>query len=155
MVVRACALALRDVPRANGAYRDGRLELYSRVNVGVAVPVGDTLVTPVVFDADRRTLGEIAAAMRTQADRAHAGELTSPELSGATFTITDLGEFGVTSFAAILTPPQAAALAVGAIRDDRRMTLTLTCDHRILYAAGAGRFLARIRERLENPVALL
>ena len=155
MVVKAAAIALREHPRANGAYRDGRLELYSRVNVGVAVPVGDTLVTPVVFDADRRTLGEIAAAMRTQADRAHAGELTSPELSGATFTITDLGEFGVTSFAAILTPPQAAALAVGAIRDDRRMTLTLTCDHRILYAAGAGRFLARIRERLENPVALL
>lgn len=155
MVVRACALALRDVPRANGAYRDGRLELYERVNVGIAVPVRDSLVVPTIFDADRRTLAEIARATRAQAERARTGRLESHELRGATFTVADLGAHGITSFTPILNPPQAAALGVGAIRADGALTLTLTCDHRILYGATAARFLARVRERLENPVALL
>jgi pyruvate dehydrogenase E2 component (dihydrolipoamide acetyltransferase) len=166
MVVRACALALRDFPRANGAYRDGHFELYSRVNVGVAVAARDSLVVPTVFDADRHTLAEIAGVTRAVAERVRSGEITPPELSGGTFTVSNLGMFGVTSFTAVINPPQAAILAVGAMAPRavpvegeivarHVMPVTLACDHRILYGADAAQFLARIRERLENPVALL
>jgi len=166
MVVRACALALREFPRANGAYRDGRFELYSRVNVGVAVAARDALVVPTVFDADIRSLGEIAATTRALAERVRSNEITPPELSGGTFTVSNLGMYGVTMFTAVINPPQAAILAVGAMtpravpRDGRIvvrnvMPLTLACDHRILYGADAAQFLARVRELLEHPVALL
>jgi len=166
MVVKACALALRDFPRANGAYRDGRFELYSRVNVGVAVAAQDALVVPTVFDADRQTLTEIAVTTRALAERVRSGEVTPPELSGGTFTVSNLGMFGVTSFTAVINPPQAAILAVGAMAPRavpldgeivarNVMPVTLACDHRILYGADAAQFLARIRELLENPVALL
>jgi pyruvate dehydrogenase E2 component (dihydrolipoamide acetyltransferase) len=166
LVVKACALALREFPRANGAYRDGRFELYGRVNVGVAVAAQDALVVPTVFDADIRTVPEIARATRALAERVRSGEITPPELSGGTFTVSNLGMYGVSSFTAVINPPQAAILAVGAlagravpIGDDivarQVMPVTLACDHRILYGAGAAQFLARIRELLEHPVALL
>jgi pyruvate dehydrogenase E2 component (dihydrolipoamide acetyltransferase) len=165
LVVRACALALRASPRANGAYRDGRFELYSRVNVGVAVASADSLVVPVVLDADRRSLGEIAAATRKLAARVRDGSITPPELSGATFTVSNLGMYGIRSFTAIINPPQAAILAVGGVeprpvvRDGQIlarhvMPVTLACDHRILYGAPAAEFLAHIRTLLENPAAL-
>jgi pyruvate dehydrogenase E2 component (dihydrolipoamide acetyltransferase) len=155
MIVRACALALREFPRANGAYRDGKWELYSRVNVGIAVAAQDSLVVPTVFDADRQTVAEIAAATKRLAERVRSGEITPPELSGGTFTVSNLGMYGITSFTAVINPPQAAILAVGAIDTHRVMRLTLSCDHRILYGADAAQFLARIRELLEQPVALL
>ncbi len=166
MVVKACGLALREFPRANGAYRDGRFELYSRVNVGVAVAVQDALVVPTVFDADARGLGEVAAATRALAERVRSNEITPPELSGGTFTVSNLGMYGVTMFTAVINPPQAAILAVGAmtpraVASDGQvvvrnvMPVTLACDHRILYGADAAQFLARIRELLEHPLALL
>jgi pyruvate dehydrogenase E2 component (dihydrolipoamide acetyltransferase) len=155
MIVRACALALREFPRANGAYRDGHFELYSRVNVGIAVAAQDTLVVPTVFDADQRGIAEIAVATRELAGRVRSGEITPPELSGGTFTVSNLGMYGITSFTAVINSPQAAILAVGAIDQASLMRLTLTCDHRILYGADAAQFLARIRELLEQPVALL
>lgn len=165
MIVKACSLALREFPRANGAYRDGRFELYSRVNVGVAVAAADSLVVPVVFDADRRGLGDIAATTRALAARVREGAITPPELSGATFTVSNLGMYGITSFTAIINPPQAAILAVGglqpravvqdgAIAARHVMPVTLACDHRILYGAQAAEFLARIRTLLEHPAAL-
>jgi pyruvate dehydrogenase E2 component (dihydrolipoamide acetyltransferase) len=165
MVVKACALALREHPRANGAYRDGRFELYSRVNVGVAVAARDALVVPTVFDADSKTLRQIAAETRALAQRVRDGQITPPELSGATFTVSNLGMFGIDSFAAVINPPQAAILAVGAIaerpviRDGvtasaHLMRVNLACDHRILYGAPAAEFLARIRSLLEEPLAL-
>ncbi len=165
MVVKACALALREHPRANGAYRDGRFELYSRINVGVAVAARDALVVPTVFDADRKSLRQIAIDARTLAERVRSGEITPPELSGATFTVSNLGMFGIDSFAAVINPPQAAILAVGAIaerpvvRDGLQTTahlmrVNLACDHRILYGAPAAEFLARIRALLEEPLAL-
>jgi pyruvate dehydrogenase E2 component (dihydrolipoamide acetyltransferase) len=154
MVVKAAALALREQPRVNGAYRDGRFELYERVNVGIAVAVPDNLIVPTIFDADRKSLAEIAGLSREAAERARAGTITPPELSGGTFTVTNLGMFGVASFTAIISPGQAAALTVGAVSDRRRMTLTLVCDHRILYGADAARFLARVRELLEAPESL-
>jgi pyruvate dehydrogenase E2 component (dihydrolipoamide acetyltransferase) len=115
MVVKACALALREHPRANGSYRDGQFELHARVNVGVAVASEDALVVPTVFDADTKSLGEIARETRTLAQRVRAQTITPPELSGGTFTVSNLGMYGIRSFAAIVNPPQAAILSVGAV----------------------------------------
>ena len=165
MVVKACALALREHPRANGAYRDGRFELYSRVNVGIAVAGQDALVVPTVFDADSKGLRQIATESRALAQRVRDAQITPPELSGATFTVSNLGMFGIDSFSAVINPPQAAILAVGAIKERpvvndgqfgtaHLMQVNLACDHRILYGADGAKFLARIRELLEEPVFL-
>jgi pyruvate dehydrogenase E2 component (dihydrolipoamide acetyltransferase) len=165
MVVKACALALREFPRANGAYRDGRFELYSQVNIGVAVAAQDALVVPTVFDADQKGLVQIATDARALAAKVRAGKITPPELSGGTFTVSNLGMFGIRSFAAIVNSPQAAILAVGAIEERpvvrdgvistaHLMDVTLACDHRILYGADAAEFLARIRSLLEEPLGL-
>ena len=165
MVVKACALALREFPRANGAYRDGKFEEYSRINIGIAVAAVDALVVPTIFDADRKGLRQIAADSREAAERVRAGTITPPELSGGTFTVSNLGMFGITSFSAVINPPQAAILAVGSIeqvpvvRDDaivpgHRMSVNLACDHRILYGAEGAKFVARVRDLLEEPVFL-
>ena len=164
-VVKAAALALREFPRANGAYKDGKFELYERVNVGVAVAAENALIVPTVFDADEKSLGEIALETRALAARVRAGQITPPEVSGGTFTVSNLGMFGVTEFTAIINGGQAGILTVGALRDvpvvvdgavvpGRRMTLTLVSDHRILYGADAAQVLARIRALLESPLAL-
>jgi pyruvate dehydrogenase E2 component (dihydrolipoamide acetyltransferase) len=166
MVVKACGLALREHPRANGAYRDGRFELYSRVNVGIAVAARDALVVPTVFDADRKSLLEIATDSRSLAERVRDGLVTPPELSGATFTVSNLGMYGVSAFAAVINPPQAGILAVGAIEERpvvrdgeivpaHVMRANLACDHRILYGADGAQFLARIRGLLEEPFSLI
>ncbi len=171
MIVKACALALREHPRANGSYRDGRFELHARVNIGVAVavaseePTGGALVVPTVFDADTKALGEIARETRALVERVRDATITPPELSGGTFTVSNLGMYSIASFTAIVNPPQAAILAVGTVepravvRDGQilarhTMSLTLACDHRILYGADAALFLARVRELLEEPAAL-
>ncbi|HTZ87617.1 MAG TPA: dihydrolipoamide acetyltransferase family protein [Solirubrobacteraceae bacterium] len=166
MVVKACALALREHPRANGSYKDGTLQLHSRVNVGVAVAAQDALVVPTVFDAEQKALGEIARETRALAARVRDGSITPPELGGGTFTVSNLGMYGVKSFSAIINPPQAAILSVGAVEPRavvrasgeivarHTMTLSLVCDHRILYGADAAEFLARIRELLQTPAAL-
>jgi pyruvate dehydrogenase E2 component (dihydrolipoamide acetyltransferase) len=166
MVVKGCALALREHPTANGSYRDGRVQLHSRINVGVAVSAEDALVVPTVFDADTRALGEIARETRALAERVRSKEITPPELGGGTFTVSNLGMFGISAFAAIINPPQAAIMSVGALTkravvDESgeivarsMLTLTLVCDHRILYGAEAALFLARVRELLQAPAAL-
>jgi pyruvate dehydrogenase E2 component (dihydrolipoamide acetyltransferase) len=165
MVVKACALALRQFPRANGAYRDGKWELYSRVNVGIAVAAADALVVPTIFDADQKGLTVIATESRALAAKVREQKITPPELSGATFTVSNLGMFGVTNFHAVINSPQAAILAVGAIRETavvrdgelvagRLMGATLACDHRILYGADGAEFLARVRALLEEPLGL-
>ena len=165
MVIRACALALREFPRANGASRDGRFELYSRVNVGVAVAAPDALVVPTVFDADRKGLRQIATESRALAQRVRSGEITPPELSGGTFTVSNLGMYGIDAFAAVINAPQAGILAVGAIKQRpavrdgaivpaHLMNATLACDHRILYGADGAQFLARVRTLLEEPLSL-
>jgi pyruvate dehydrogenase E2 component (dihydrolipoamide acetyltransferase) len=159
ILVRASALALREHPRANAAYRDGHFELYSRVNVGVTMMHDDVLLTATVFDADGKGLPELAAEIDELQRR--ASELTSAERSGATFTLADLGRYGVSRATAIISPPQAAVLAAGEIRHapvvrdaavvpGEVMTLTLSCDHRILWGAEAAGFLAHIRELLEH-----
>jgi pyruvate dehydrogenase E2 component (dihydrolipoamide acetyltransferase) len=166
MVVKAAALALREHPRVNGAYRDGKFELYPQINVGVAVAAQDALVVPVIAGADQKSLGEISRAARGLIEKVREGSITPPELSGGTFTVSNLGMFGIDRFTAIINPPQAAILTVGALAkrpavDDSgrivardQMTLTLVCDHRILYGADGAQFLARVKELLEQPLAL-
>jgi pyruvate dehydrogenase E2 component (dihydrolipoamide acetyltransferase) len=117
MVVKACAIALREFPRANGAYRDGKWELYSRVNVGIAVAAREALVVPTIFDADHKGLRQIAAESRALAGKVRDATITPPELSGGTFTVSNLGMYGISNFHAVINAPQAAILAVGAITE--------------------------------------
>jgi pyruvate dehydrogenase E2 component (dihydrolipoamide acetyltransferase) len=202
MIVKACALALREHPRANSSYRDGRLQLHGRVNLGLALWIGAdsrdgtrrdgiagtpvtegttateettatratpatavVSVTPTLFDADLKSLEQIARETRALAERARADALAPPELSGATFTVASLGAFPVKGFTAIINPPQVAILAVGAVESRpiahdgtvlarRAMTATLACDGRALNGAEAAELLARIKQLLEEPVAL-
>jgi pyruvate dehydrogenase E2 component (dihydrolipoamide acetyltransferase) len=166
MVVKATANALRAHPRVNGAYRDGKFESYSRVNVGVVVAAHDTMVVPTIFDADTKSLGQIARDAHELAEKVRAGEITPPAVAGGTFTISNLGMYGIDEFTAVINPPQAAILAVGAVKkrpvvaDNGRvvareqMRLTLVSDQRILYGADAAAFLADVRELLEDPLSL-
>jgi pyruvate dehydrogenase E2 component (dihydrolipoamide acetyltransferase) len=166
MVVKAAATALKEHPRVNGAYRDGKFELYERVNIGIAVAALDALVVPTVFDADRKSLGQIARDARAAAEKVRDRTITPPELSGATFTVSNLGMFGIEQFTAIINPPQASILTVGklakqpAVDEGGRivardqMSLSLVCDHRILYGADGAQFLARVKDLLEQPLSL-
>jgi pyruvate dehydrogenase E2 component (dihydrolipoamide acetyltransferase) len=166
MVVKAAANTLREFPRVNGAYRDGKFELYENVNVGIAVAAQDALVVPTVFDADKKSLGQIARDARAVIEKVKEKTVTPPELSGGTFTVSNLGMFGIEQFTAIINPPQAAILTVGKLAkqpavDDKgkvvardQMVLTLICDHRILYGADGAQFLARVKELLEQPLSL-
>jgi pyruvate dehydrogenase E2 component (dihydrolipoamide acetyltransferase) len=166
MVVKASALALREHPYANGSWVDDAFVLHGRVNVGVAVAAPGALVVPTVFDADRRSLVEIAAATRELAGRVRDGTVTPADMSGGTFTVSNLGMFGIEDFDAVVNAPQAAILAVGRMSEEpvvregelvvgRVARLTLSCDHRILYGADAAQVLARIRELMESPASLL
>jgi pyruvate dehydrogenase E2 component (dihydrolipoyllysine-residue acetyltransferase) len=167
LIVRAAALALREHPKANGSYRDAGFELHERVNVGIAVAVEGALLVPTIFDADQKSVGEIGRESRRLAERVRSGEVTPPELAGGTFTVSNLGMFGMTAIYPVINLPQAAILGVGTTRqllvrgadgeveDASLMTLTLSCDHRILYGAEAAEFLAAIRELLESPLRVV
>jgi pyruvate dehydrogenase E2 component (dihydrolipoamide acetyltransferase) len=166
MIIKAAALALREHPLANGSYRDDGFVLHDQINVGMAVAADDALVVPTVFDAVGKSLGQIARESRTLAARVRSNEISPAELEGGTFTVSNLGMFGMTAITPVINPPQAAILGVGALREtlaraegeivDRTLlTLTLSCDHRILYGAEASQFLARIRELLEVPLRLV
>ena len=159
ILVQACSRALRAVPRANGAYRDGRFELYSRVNVGIVVADERSYLIPTVFDADQKSLGELSEEIERVTAAARAGELEPPAYAGATFTLSDVGTLGVPASSIVVNSPQAAALAAGAIRETpvvrdgaiepgQLMTITLACDHRILYGAQAARLLTEITAAL-------
>jgi pyruvate dehydrogenase E2 component (dihydrolipoamide acetyltransferase) len=162
VALRAVALALRDHPRANAAYRDGHFELYSRVNVAVAI--GDDAVAT-IFDADTRSPEELHAEVAELAARARRAELTSPERSSATATFADLGPLGVDRPSIVPVGSQAAAIATGAILErpivqdgaivpGHMMQLTLSCDHRILHGPAAAGFVARIKQLLEEPTGV-
>jgi len=167
LVVRAVALALRDFPRLNASFADDRLLLHGRVNVGIAVATEDALLVPTIFDADHKSVFELAAESRRLAERANSRSLTPDELAGGTFTVSNLGMFGVRRFTAVINHPQAAILAVGevglrpwvdpygGIAARRLMEVSLSCDHRIVYGAEAARFLQRLRELLEDPAQLV
>ncbi|HEX2468694.1 MAG TPA: dihydrolipoamide acetyltransferase family protein [Solirubrobacterales bacterium] len=165
MVVKGTALALREFPRANGSYRDGKWELHSRVNVGIAVAAQDALVVPTIFDTDIKGLRQIATEARALAQRVRDQTITPPELSGGTFAVSNLGMYGISNFQAVINPPHAGILAVGTITETpvvrdgeittaHLMGVTLACDHRILYGADGADFLGRIRALLEEPLGL-
>ncbi len=165
MVIKAVALALRQHPRANGSYRDGGLELYSRINVGFAVTQNAALAFPTIPDADRLSLGELAAESRRLSEQVRSGQITASDLSGGTFTIFNFGGLGVRDFDPVIHGGQAGMLAVGEVTERPVvregeftaawvMEVSLACDHRILYGAEAAAFLAVIRGNLEDPERL-
>jgi pyruvate dehydrogenase E2 component (dihydrolipoamide acetyltransferase) len=166
LLVRACAVALRQHPQVNASWGEDSILLHRRINIGVAVSLENGLIVPVVRDADRKTLSEIAAEIRALATRAREGKLQPPEFTGGTFTISNLGMFGIDQFTAVINPPEAAILAVGAateepaVRDGRlvtvpKITLTLTVDHRVLDGASAAAFMRDLKAVLEEPLRIV
>ena len=167
LLIRACAWALAKHPEANSAFVDGQIAEWNEVNVGVATAIDAGLIVPVVHGADRLGMRAIASELSDLATRAREGRLKLEDLQGGTFTLSNLGMFGIDRFTAILNPPQAAILAVGRIvkrpvvADGDRIeiqplsTLTLTADHRVLDGASAARFLASIQQALEHPGILM
>jgi pyruvate dehydrogenase E2 component (dihydrolipoamide acetyltransferase) len=166
LIVKACALALPAHPLVNGSFKDGVFELHDHVHVGIAVASDDGLVVATIPDADIKSLGQVAREGRRLAERVRAGNATPAELTGATFTVSNLGMFGMTAITAVINPPQAAILGVGAARptlargddgeivDQQLLTLTLSCDHRILNGADGSRFLFDVKQCLESPLRL-
>jgi len=167
-LVRACALALRKFPEVNSSWVDGRFQRKRSVNVGLAVAPsqGMGLLVPVVHDADTKDIVQISIESRQVIERARSGRPAEGDLTGATFSISNLGMFGVDEFTAIINPPEAAILAVGAIKDaavvddgkvvvGKVMRMTLTVDHRVFYGATAAQFMAEVKRLLENPVTLV
>ncbi len=160
LVLKATALALKRHPRLNSSYQDGAVELKSDINLGMAVAVEDGLIVPVLRHVDQRSLAEIAQEARRLAEAAPQGRFTSEDLSGGTFTVSNLGMLDITEFAAVINPPQAAILAVGAVKErpvvrdgavvpGRTMRVTLSCDHRIIDGMVGGRFLEELKRLLE------
>jgi pyruvate/2-oxoglutarate dehydrogenase complex dihydrolipoamide acyltransferase (E2) component len=147
----ACAAALLEHPRVNASFAEDAIVEHAEVNVGLAVALEDGLIAPAVRNADRLTLAEIEAERVRLTEAAQAGTLSAEEVLAATFTISNLGPFGVTRFQALVVPPQAAILAVGALTAEGRIALALSCDHRVLDGAPAARFLGDVVDRLHDP----
>jgi pyruvate dehydrogenase E2 component (dihydrolipoamide acetyltransferase) len=166
LVVKAAALAIRKVPEVNVSYNEDSLIRHKHVHVGVAVATERGLIVPVIRDADQKSIGQIATEAKDLAERAHAGKLQPQDYSGGTFTVSNLGMFGVEHFSAVINPPEAAILAVGAIAREPaehegqivlrdRMRLTLSVDHRALDGAIGARYLQALTALLERPMLVL
>ncbi|GLZ04549.1 acetyltransferase component of pyruvate dehydrogenase complex [Actinomadura sp. NBRC 104412] len=166
LIVKAAATALREHPAVNVSYTEEDLVFHERIHIGVAVAVEDGLLVPVIRDADRKSVSRIGAETRALAARAREGRLTAQEMSGGTFSVSNLGMYGVGGFAAVINPPEAAILAVGAVRDEpvvrngqvvpgKRLAVTLSVDHRATDGATGAAFLARLAEILENPLLIV
>ena len=143
-LIRACAHALAQHPRVNAAYRDGHFELYSRVNIGLVLALEQSYLIPTVFDADRKPVDELKQEVARLREQAVAGELSAPAFSGATFTVWNASEHGLSQASIPVVPPQAGGQRAGTV------SLTLTCDHRILYGAQAAAFLTAVRQKHEQ-----
>jgi pyruvate dehydrogenase E2 component (dihydrolipoamide acetyltransferase) len=165
LIVKAVALSLRRHPACNAAWMGEAIRRFQHVHVGVAVAIEDGLVTPVVRDADRKGLSAIGAEIADLARRARERQLKAHEITGSTFTVSNLGMFDIERFTAIINPPEAGILAVGGIVDEpvvkdgqlvagKRMALTMSCDHRVIDGATGARFLATVVEQLEQPESL-
>jgi pyruvate dehydrogenase E2 component (dihydrolipoamide acetyltransferase) len=165
-VIRAAALALRQVPAANASWSDDAILLWQRVDISVAVALDDGLITPIVKAADQKGLAQIAAEAKDLAERARAGRLKLEEFQGGTFSISNLGMYGIREFAAVINPPHGCILAVGAgekrpiVRDGQLavatvMTCTLSCDHRVVDGAVGAQFLAAFKKMVEDPLTML
>ena len=166
VIVKACAEALKTHPKMNAFFHEDGLEMHDRINIGVAIAEEEGLIVPAVMDCGNKSLLQIATAVRDLAERAKSGALRPEEYSGGTFAVSNLGMFDVTSFVAIIYPPQTAVLAVGTVtksavvRDDelgiaQMMTATLSCDHRVVDGAEGARFIVEVKRHLEDPLGLV
>ena len=167
MVIKAVAVALRRHPFVNAAWTGDAIHLYEQVHIGVAVAVDEGLITPVIRDADRKGVSEIAAEVKELAGRAREKKLKPEEYTGSTFSISNLGMFGIEEFTAVINPPEAAILAVGAISPKvvvdeegnmairQRMRVTLSCDHRVIDGATGAAFLQTLKQYLEEPMLMV
>jgi len=165
-VVKACAKALKDNPAINSSWLGDRIRYYNYVNIGVAVAMDEGLVVPVVRNADTKALSNIATEIRELAGKARDRKLTPDEMTGNTFTISNLGMFGIEEFTAIINPPDACILAVGAIKprlvmvdgevkESNFMKVTLSCDHRVVDGASGAKFLQSLKDIIEEPMRLI
>lgn len=166
LLVKLAAAALRRHPRVNASWKDGDLTINPDINIGLAVAVDEGLIVPVIHRADQMNLSQLAMRRKEMVARAQANKLSPADISGGTFTISNLGMYGVDAFNAIVNPPQAAILAVGRIADrvvplnglpvvQPMMTLGLSCDHRVVDGAGGAQFLQTLAELIEEPLRLL
>jgi len=166
LILKACAVALRRVPEVNVSWIDGEIHRHQVVDVSVAVAIADGLVTPVVRDADKLGVLAISQQVRELAGRARDKRLSLEEMTHGTFSISNLGMFGIESFTAVINPPEGAILAVGTLREEpvvkdgalapgKRMRMTLSCDHRVIDGAVGARFCAAVKGLLESPTNML
>ncbi len=166
IIVKATATALRQFPALNASFAGDKVVVHEEVNVGVAVALAGGLTTVVVKDTDRKTLSQIAGETKALVERARTGKVRPEDMEGSTFTVSNLGMYGVEEFIGIINPPEAAILAIGAVREEvivsggtlrpgRVMTMTLSADHRIVDGMLAGKFMARMKEILEYPQQLI
>ena len=166
LVLKACALTMRRIPEANASFTEEAIIEHAHVHIGMAVAIEDGLITPVIRDADKKTIGQIAAESREMAKRARDRKLKPDEYTGATFSVSNLGMLGVRDFAAIINPPEGGILAVGTVRKEpvvnkdgkivvgQRMSLTISCDHRVIDGALGAKVLQAIVGILEKPISL-
>ncbi|PRW64461.1 pyruvate dehydrogenase complex dihydrolipoamide acetyltransferase [Actinopolyspora mortivallis] len=166
LVVKACATALRANPSVNVSYRDEKLFQHKRIHLGVAVALDSGLVVPVVRDADRKSVSEIAVEGKEKAERAREGKLKPDEMTGSTFSVSNLGMFGIEEFSAVINPPEAAILAVGATREEvqvrdgefvarKMLRITLSADHRAVDGAVGAVFMQQLTSLLEDPIRII
>lgn len=166
MVIKACALALTQFPNVNASFSNDKLLIHKDINIGMAVALEDGLIAPVVHNADKKPIRQIASETRELAERARSNTLHSTDYTGGTFNISNLGMFDVDNFIAIIDPSESAVLAIGTIKEmpvvideqiavSKRMKVTLSADHRVLDGAVAAKFLQEVKRRLESPISLL
>lgn len=166
IIIKVAAASLVQHPQVNASFQDKVIRYYEHADIGVAVAIDDGLITPVVRAADQKSLSEIAAEVRELAERARAKRLKPEEYTGASFSISNLGMFGIDEFTAVINPPEGAILAVGAmspkpvVRDNQivvrqMMRVTMSCDHRVIDGATGAKFLQTFKKVLENPLFLV
>jgi len=166
IIIKVVAAALLQHPQVNASYQDRAIRYYERADIGVAVAIEEGLITPVVRSADQKSLSEIAAEVRELAERARNRKLRPEEYTGASFSISNLGMFGIDEFTAVINPPEGAILAIGAVspkpvvRDEQivirqMMRVTMSCDHRVIDGATGAKFLKTLKKILENPLYLV
>jgi pyruvate dehydrogenase E2 component (dihydrolipoamide acetyltransferase) len=166
LLIKACAVALVRVPECNASFTPDAILVHRRVDISVAVAIPDGLVTPVVRRADQKSVVAIAREVRELASRARSRKLKPEEMQDGTFSISNLGMFGIDQFAAVINPPEGAILAVGQVRDvpvvvdgavvpGKHLALTLSCDHRVVDGAIGAAFLAELRRLIEHPLRVL
>ena len=166
IVIKAVALSLAEHPEVNAHWLNDKIRHFNRIHVAMAVAVEDGLITPVLFDADRMTMWEISEKARDLAKRARERKLMPEEYTGSTFSVSNLGMFGIDQFTAIINPPEAGILAIGGVEEKpvvidgtlevrQRMRVTMSCDHRVIDGATGAKFLQTVRRYIENPLSLI